>query len=188
MCVACPAISDISGDHAVSCGWGGERTTRHNAIRDVLFNTCSQACLGPTREDRALIPGTDARPADVYLPGWTGGQDTALDVTVINPLQQTFLNQSAANPGHALHKAYERKMTRHGEACRMAGITFTPLPSDTFGAWGESTVREVRRMGSSLARQTGGEESEVIRHLIQRVSITLMKVNANLILNRCPLP
>lgn len=134
VCVSCPLISDIFGDHAVSCGWGGERTYRHNLIRDVLFNTCAQACLGPTREDRALIPGTDARPADVYLPNWTAGQDTALDVTVINPLQQTFLNQSAANPGHALYKAYERKMTRHGEACRMAGITFTPLPLDTFGA------------------------------------------------------
>ena len=56
------------------------------------------------------------------------------------------------------------------------------LPLDTLGTWGESTVR----MGSSLARHTGGEESEIIRHLVQRVSITLMKVNANLILNRSP--
>ena len=30
------------------------------------------------------------------------------------------------------------------------------------------------------------EESEIIRHLIQRVSLTLMKVNANLILNHRP--
>ena len=132
------------------------------------------------------MPGTEVRSADIYLPSWSGGLDTALDVTVVNPLQQTFLNQSAANPGHALHKAYERKMTRHGEACRMAGIAFTPLPLDTLGVWGESTVREVRRMGSSLARHTEGEEAEVIRHLIQRVSVTLMKVNANLILNRSP--
>ena len=77
-------------------------------------------------------------------------------------------------------------MSKHGEDCRRAGISFIPLPLDTFGAWGESTVREVKRMGSSLARHTGGEESEDIRHLIQRVSITLMKVNANLILNRRP--
>ena len=132
------------------------------------------------------MPGTEARSADIYLPSWSGGLDTALDVTVVNPLQQTFLNQSAANPGHALHKAYERKMTKHGEACRLAGITSTPLPLATFGAWGESTVREVRRMGSALSRHTGGEESEVIRHLVQRVSVSLIKVNANLLLNRSP--
>ena len=186
VCVACPAISETSGDHAVSCGLGGERTYRHDAIRDCLFSTCVQACLGPTREDRALIPGRQARPADVYLPSWSGGLDSALDITVINPLQQALLNGSAANPGHALQVAFDRKMSKHGEDCRRAGIAFIPLPLDTFGAWGESTVREVKRMGSSLARHTGGEESEVIRHLIQKVSITLMKVNANLILNRRP--
>ena len=186
MCVACPAVSETSGDHAASCGWGGERTYRHDAIRDCLFSTCVQACLGPTREDRALIPGRQARPADIYLPSWSGGLDTALDITVINPLQQTLMDRSAANPGHALQVAFDRKMSRHGEDCRTAGIAFMPLPLDTLGAWGESTVREVKKMGSFLARLTGGEESEIIRHLIQRVSITLMKVNANLILNRSP--
>ena len=92
------------------------------------------AVLGPVKEGRFILPGNDRRPADIFLPNWADGRDAAIDVTVINPLQQTFLNQSAANPGHALHKAYERKMTRHGEACRRAGITFTPLPLDTFGA------------------------------------------------------
>ena len=151
-----------------------------------MFSTCVQACLGPTREGRALIPGRQARPADIYLPSWSGGLDTALDITVINPLQQTLLDRSAANPGHALQVAFNRKMSKHGEDCRMAGIAFMPLPLDTLGAWGESRSREVKRMGSSLARHTGGEESKVIRHLIQRVSVTLMKVTANLILNRRP--
>ena len=170
----------------MSCGWGGERTYRHNAIRDCLYTTCAQACLGPTREDRALIPGTEARPADIYLPAWSGGLDAALDITVINPLQQTLLDRSAAIPGHALQVAFDRKMAKHGEACRTAGIDFIPLPLDTFGGWGDSTVREVKRMGSSLARHSGAEQSETIRHLIQRVSVALMKVNANLILNRSP--
>ena len=67
-CAACPAVSDTLGDHAVSCGWGGERIARHDAIRDCLFATCTQAGLGPSREDRALIPGNEARPADIYLP------------------------------------------------------------------------------------------------------------------------
>ena len=64
-CMACPVMSDVMGDHAISCGWGGERITRHNALRDVLFSTCQQAALAPVREDRALLPGTEARPADI---------------------------------------------------------------------------------------------------------------------------
>ena len=58
---------------------------------------------------------------------------------------------------------------------------------DTLGAWSDTMVAEVRRMGSSLARQTdGGDESEVIRHLIQWVTVVLVKVNADMILNRVP--
>ena len=185
-CSACPSVTDTLCDHAVSRGYGGERIARHDAIRDCLYATCTQAGLGPTREDRALIPGNEARPADLFLPRWTAGRDTALDITVVNPLSATYVNQSAATPGYALVKAYERKIQRYGEACRAAGITFQPIPWDTLGGWGSSTSEEVKKMGIALARHTRGEDAEVIRHLIQRVSVTLMKINSNLILNRSP--
>ena len=185
-CTACPVLSDATGDHAVSCGWGGERIARHNLIRDVLYNSCSSAALGPTREDRALLPGTEARPADILLPYWSGGKDTALDITVVNPLQTAFIHQSAEVPGHALRKAYERKMARHGDSCREVGMVFRPLPMDTLGAWSDTMVAEVKRIGSSLARHTAGEESEVIKHLVQRVAVVLARVNASMILNRAP--
>ena len=48
------------------------------------------------------------------------------------------------------------------------------------------SVAQVKLIGSALARHMGGEEAEVIRHLVQRVSILLTKVNANLLLNRTP--
>ena len=85
-CIACPHQSDRTGDHAISCGYEGERIARHDHLLNTLFTTCSQACLEPTKEVRDLIEGTSARPADLFLPNWTEGQDTALDVTVVNPL------------------------------------------------------------------------------------------------------
>ena len=50
------------------------------------------------------------------------------------------------------------------------------------------SVAQVKLIGSALARHMGGEEAEVevIRHLVQRVSILLTKVNANLLLSRTP--
>ena len=106
-CMACPHPSNPAVDHEISCE-GGEKIFRHNAIRDALFNTCTQTCLAPSREDRALLPGADARPADLYIPAWTGGKDTALDITVVNPLQVAMVQQAAVTPGHALVKAHER--------------------------------------------------------------------------------
>ena len=53
--------------------------------------------------------------------------------------------------------------------------------------WTElKSVAYVKMMGSALARHTGGEEAEVIRHLVQRVSILLTEVNSNLLLNPAP--
>ena len=185
-CTACPYDSDAKGDHAISCGYEGERIARHNHLRDALYNTCAQACLGPTREDRALLPGSDARPADVLIPNWSGGRDTALDVTVVNPLQRELVSRAATTAGHALSHAYNRKMTQAGEACRTAGLVFIPMPMETLGGWHEQTVDQVRKIGSALARHTGQEESEAIRHLGQRLSVLLAKGNAALILNRVP--
>ena len=107
-CPACSRHSDALGDHAISCGYQGERIARHDGLRYVLWQAAQTGCLGPTREDRALLPGTDARPADVLIPHWIGGRTTALDVTVINPLQQRLVRQAAATPGHALTTAFNR--------------------------------------------------------------------------------
>ena len=185
-CTACPLHSDAKGDHAISCGYEGERISRHNHLRDALYNTASQACLGPTREDRALIPGSEARPADVLIPNWTHGKDTALDVTVVNPLQAALLNQAATTPGHALSTRHREKMSKHGEACRSAGMEFIPMPMETMGGWHEQKVGQVKKLGSALARQTGQDDSEAIRHLAQRLSILLVKGNSALLLNRLP--
>ena len=185
-CTACPHQSDRTGDHAISCGYEGERIARHDHLRNALYTTCSQACLGPTKEVRDLVEGTNARPADLFLPNWTEGQDTALDVTVVNPLQISMVHQAAECPGHALIKAYERKMNRHGEQCKQAGVVFTPLPLETLGGWHETTVNEVRKIASALSRQTGEEEGTTVRHVVQRLSILLIKGNAALLLNRVP--
>ena len=164
----------------------GERIVRHDHLRNALFNTCSQACLGPTKEVRDLITGSDARPADLFIPNWSQGQDTALDVTVVNPLQVTMIHHASHSQGYALTKSFDRKMSKHGEPCRQMGVVFTPLPMETLGGWHDVTVQEIRKIGSALSRQTGGEEGEVIRHIVQRMSILLIKGNAALILNRVP--
>ena len=57
---------------------------------------------------------------------------------------------------------------------------------ETLGGWHEQKVNQVKKLGSALARQTGQEESEAIRHLIQRVAVLLVKGNSALLLNRLP--
>ena len=185
-CTACRAESDQYGDHAISCGWEGERIARHNSLRDALYHTAVCASLGPVREERAILPGTNAKPADLLIPNWSAGKAVAMDVTVINPLQLALLARSAEAPGHSLSVAFNRKYTQYGEACLDQGIVFAPLPVETFGGWHESAANHIKRLGKALGRSTGQDEGETTRHLFQRLSVLLVRGNVSLLINRIP--
>ena len=98
----CLSTADSFGDHQVGCGGNGDRILRHNSIRDAIFNSACSAALAPRKEVPSLIPGSQSRPADIYLPNWERGQPAALDVTVISPLQPLILHRAASSAGHAI--------------------------------------------------------------------------------------
>ena len=150
----------MHGDHAMCCGSGGERISRHNNLRDALYETAGSAGLGPVREGRFLLPGTDRRPADVLLHHWAGGKDAALDVTIVTPLQAATMPGAANTAGHALDFAYSRKINGAEEECRRQGIAFLPLVAESFGGWHSCAQREVKKLGAALARHTGQEEGK----------------------------
>ena len=69
-CPACLVEADPFGDHQVGCGGNCDRILRHNSLRDAVFSAAQTAALAPRREVPSLIPETQSRPADVYLPCW----------------------------------------------------------------------------------------------------------------------
>ena len=54
-CPMCDAVLDIHGHHAGMCVAGGERTLRHNAVRDVVFAWAQRAGLRPEKERSGLL-------------------------------------------------------------------------------------------------------------------------------------
>ena len=123
-CVACGLDSDSLGNHAISCARQGERIARHNHLRDAIFSTAASAHLAPTKEDRALLPGSDGRPADVMLHHFAGGLHAALDISVINPLQSQTVQRAAVEPGYAMELRHQQKLSKYGERCLREGIRF----------------------------------------------------------------
>ena len=77
-------------------------------------------------------------------------------------------------------------MSKHGEHCRETVLSFYPLPVDTLGAWSETMVVQVKRIGSALARNRGKDDIDIIRHLSQRVAVVLGRLNASMLLNKAP--
>ena len=65
-------------------------------------------------------------------------------------------------------------------------IIFVPLAAESLGGWHETAEREIRKLGSALARHTGQLEGEAISHLWGRLGILLQRGNAAILGNRVP--
>jgi hypothetical protein len=186
-CIACGQDSDEYGDHAIGCSKEGERIYRHNVIRDAIHETAKQASLAPAKEQSALLPGSQAKPADVYIPGWANGRDAALDITVVSSLQKELKKRAAAEVGSAAERRHRDKMTKYFRDCDREGIQFFPIVVEALGGWHSDAAAAVSKLARQLASHTGREEEETTRHLFQRLSLLLMRGNAALILNRTPI-
>ena len=185
-CPACDADSDSFGDHAIACGYQGERNSRHNILRDDIFNTAKAAGLSPTKEERGIIDEDESRPADVKIPMWIRGKDVAYDVTVCSPLSASYVQRSAREASHTLDTSFESKHRKHGDHCRRKNVVFCPLPVQTLGSWHPEAAAELRRIGESLAKRSPGDDKTVVRHFFQRLGIILQRGNAHLLLSRQP--
>ena len=126
-----------------------------------------------------------ARPADVLIPRWRDGKDCALDITVTSPLAPSNLAAAAAEAGGALAKAFHRKVQGAGEVCRQQGLAFVPVALETLGGFHPVAEAEVKKLGVALARHTGQDEQDAVRHLFQRLSLCLMRGNSVLLTSRC---
>ena len=96
-------------------------------LRDALFAASQSAALAPRKEVPSLIPGSQSRPADIFLPNWCRGQPAALDVTVISTMQPLTLAGAAAEPGFALKVAEARKLGSHNATAELLEYHSFPL-------------------------------------------------------------
>ncbi len=80
---SCGQHIDTFGDHLLGCAFGPERTRRHNALAEVIF----QALLVENRDVMREMRGngsTESCPGDVFHPDFLEGQPAYFDVTVRN--------------------------------------------------------------------------------------------------------
>ena len=145
------------------------------------------AALVPLKEPTDLISGHGGiRPADVFIPQWTNGKGTCLDITVTNPLQDATIAQCAEAGDHAVKKAYNDKVRKFEALCTSEGLAFFPLAVDTFGSWHEDLLAVITKLGTQQARHLDKEPGEQIRFLRQRLGISLAKDCSQMLAARVP--
>eukprot|EP00971_Amphidinium_carterae_P085787 1697207-Amphidinium_carterae.1 len=146
---------DIYGDHALHCMCHGDRTVRHNQVRDAFADVAASAQMHPEREKAGLLPPSPQedsisscvggrRPADVYLPRDASHEPAALDFTVCSGIAGHRFRHTIDNPKHTFEVQEVAKCEHLGTetACSRQGFASVPMVFESHsGAW------------SALARQ-----------------------------------
>ena len=82
-------------DLPLCCKKSGDRITRHNRLRNLLFNLADTGLLAPEMEKLGILGVTDKtrrRPGGVSVKNWSLRRGLAIDVAVICPVAPSHVH------------------------------------------------------------------------------------------------
>ena len=149
-CPLCKQTMDVYGDHSLCCRMTRDNITRHNRVRNLVFNLASAGRLSPEMEKLGILGETDRsrrRPGDVSLPLWSGDRGLAIDVAVVCPLTESRL--ASQDPC----EDYARTFKHHGYDAGFVGsrYDFVTMVFESTGAVcseGEEVLRQLMRFAA----------------------------------------
>ena len=206
-CPCCGDLLDKYGDHALTCSCGGDRTVRHNSIRNVCFEEATLAGTGAEREKAGLLPERPEsdeadelpqrrslrRPADVWLPRAQGDGPEALDFAVTSAMRTSLLREATATPELLFqrYEQYKKDYQNTADLCHAAGLRFVPMVVEAHsGGWSPLARATLDWIAKKRAALTHEQPDVIAFRIAQRLSATLHRENSRAILKRSasPLP
>ena len=167
---------DPMGDHPLCCKKSGDRITRHNRLRNLVFKLADTGLLAPDLEKLGILGVTDKtrrRPGDVSIKSWSFRRGLAIDVAVICPL-------AASCESYAQHQ----KIDRYADAFVHSDYDFAPVIFETSGALnkeGETVLKQIIRFAS---KREGITHTVYAARAWARLSCCVQAASAQQILNR----
>jgi hypothetical protein len=182
LCAACQITLTPKAGHATRCKCKGDIASRHNRIRDIIFALASNAHLEPIKEKSHIFANKPGRrPADVYIPQLFGGRPACLDIAVTCPLQEKY---SKLEMDPADHYSITVKHSTYDEGFIGIDMDFIPVVMDTFGGHGAEGLRALTEIIRRGATRLNLPQSIYKSQCWQRLSSSLQKSNARMILTR----
>ena len=201
---------DVWADHALTCACGGDRTKRHNLVRNVAVRLANTAGWRPEPEKLGMLRprpsqgsrgedgsevregsrGPEARrPADIYVPCWDLGGPAALDFAVTSGLRTDLLEQTVADGSSCLstYEKFKNSFLDTAAHCASEGIAFVPMVVEAHsGAWGPAASKVWLKLGKAAALMSGESTAIEALRARQNLGLTLHRETARAILRRSP--
>ena len=126
---------------------------------------------------------------DVLLPRtgqafFSGG--TALDLTVVHPLQPSLVSSASTVPLHSCVVKESAKCSKYIPLCDAEKITFMPIVFEFFGSWGPSADGFFNNLSRVISRRFDVPCSSIHLSLSRKLSISLVRSNALAVFRRLP--
>ena len=182
-CPGCGAAMDLGGYHALTCRHMGGFGVRHNALREVFFHFLSQADIPCQREAPSLLPGTAARPADIFIPNYAGTKAACLDFAITHTQQPNIIERASVCRGAAAEQ-YEVavKDETFGAACAAAELLLVPMVVEVFGCWGARAEEPLQLLAKACGSRASTKCASAGAHVRRSLSVSLQRLNARILL------
>jgi hypothetical protein len=159
--------------HALDCNKvrGYTWASRHALVKKVLKNVLRQyGFLPDNREPRFNGVGPDV----CFLLGTTL---IIVDVSVVNPLADSYVTAEAQAAGATLAAAEDRKNDRHVAPAEARKMTFYPLVISTFGTPSSRSLTLLRKCAMYTANPTG-----FMTHMCSALAVAVQIGNARIVM------
>lgn len=180
----CGALVDSWSSHAFVSKSSPGRTSRHNALNDIVARAFIGAEKPISREPSGLLSRSGKRPDGVTQLPWKTGNYIAWDVTVATTLAESYLAASSSLSGSAAELISARKVAKYQGL--PSHYTFVPLAFENLGSPSLESLTFVGELGRLMSQVSG--DSRETSFLWQRISICLQRYNSILLSQSFPDP
>ena len=186
-CAKCNELLDALGTHATGSCLHGRHGKRHKAIIRVICAFLTSHGVPSDTETPHLFGTADLRrPADIALESLLSHQICAIDVTVVTAPCPTYCDEAALVDGSAALLKQRDKYELYGELCRVHDLDFIPIAIESYGRiapGGMYALKQIIALCLSNNHEADSSAHQVqLRFLKQRISVCLVRENADMIL------
>ena len=187
----CLSVIDQFSDHLLGCSHGPLCIQCHDALVSIVHH----ALLQDPRQDHPgvlreqSIASDQSRPGDIYHPDFTLGRPAYFDLSVKCTTQPSFISAAASKAGVAAAAGEEAKDDHYLETVNNHGGEFFPLVCESFGVWTPFALSTLSTIADRTTVKSGIPRQFARKQLLQRLSVTLWRYNAKMILRHyglCP--
>ena len=117
---------------------------------------------------------------------YRNGRDMMFDVSVVSPLQVSYLARSAVGTSYLFGEAQQKKCLRNGVElkCRQQYKDFQPLIVSTYGCWAPDARAHLASLAAATAQKRSLPRNIVLDKIYARLGFILMRANSRAILDR----